>query len=421
MTSLIKNIFCCAGNCLCYACNNICEDSKKINPKLFARIGFIILGLISVGFSLFILYYGAGILKPFDSFIQCPKENNLDCLGISSIYRMSFTMVCLHFIVILFSLFGQNCANVLNRDCWTFKILFICGVYFGFLFIPNSFFLVYAEIARYLSVLFLIYQILVTISFAHVLNYQLIDGLDETSEFKYKFWLLFLFLLFTGFILFWTIISLINFSDEIYNIFIVTLSFVFGCILTGISISNTIRRKRLLTSLYIFSFMAYMTWSSLNSQPREIQTEIKYSLIDILVGLFYLFMAVSYLGFYIKKEKISESDSNEQKEIKKNPVLEEEKNEEEKLTNQELSDYKNINQITTAHFYFHVFMIFMSVYYSMLLTNWTIVEGTAENFILIPQNLASFWIKLSGVFVSGLLYLWVMLAPIIFPDREFDF
>ena len=35
MASAATGILCCAGNCLCQACNNICADSMKINPKLF--------------------------------------------------------------------------------------------------------------------------------------------------------------------------------------------------------------------------------------------------------------------------------------------------------------------------------------------------------------------------------------------------
>ena len=418
---MISNALCCAGNCLCFACNNIFEDSKKINPKLFSRIGFIILGLISVGFSLLILFFGAGLLQPFASFIQCPANNNFDCLGVSSIYRMSLTLVSLHFIIIIFSLCGQNCANVIARDCWSFKILFIFGLYFAFLFLPNSFFLIYADVARYLSVLFLIYQIVVTTSFAHILNIHLVEGLDQSGHCKYSFWLIFLSILFAGLICYWEVMSLINFSDKIYNIIIVSISILFGVGLTGLSVSNVVNRKRLLTSLYIFSFMAYMTWSSLYSQPKESQSDVKFSFVDITVGLFYLFMAVSYLGFYIKKNTQSNALSAEQKEINKSPVLEEESPDKDKELLPQEDNLKNENVITAAHFYFHIFMMFMSVYYSMVLTNWTVVEGSAESFKLMPQSMVSFWIKLSAVLVSGLLYLWVMLAPVLFPDREFNF
>lgn len=341
MTSLLSSIFCCAGNCLCHCCNNICSDSMKINPKLFSRIGYIILSLISVGFSLIILFFGANILKPFDQFIHCPagsEGDKFDCLGVSSVYRMSLALALVHLVIIIFSLISKQCAKVLNQECWSFKILFIIVLYFSFFFISNKFFIIYAEIAKYLSIIFLLYQVLVTIGFAHILNLELVEGWEQAEEknkgtFKYNFALIVLTLIFGGLAIYWIVDSFIHYSDGLLNIVIICLTVLFGFGFTFVSISNLVNRKRLLTSVYIFSFVSYLCWSALNSKPDTSGEQIKISFEDIGIGLVYLFMALCFLGFYVKKSNSHATSSTSsyganaekseaQAQLNKNPLIE---------------------------------------------------------------------------------------------------
>lgn len=332
---MVSQALCCAGNCLCQAVNNICSDTMKINPKLFSRIGFIILSLVSVAFSIVILFYGANLFSPFEKFIHCPKDNKFDCLGISAVYRMSLALVILHIIVLIFSFCGEGCAKVMNKDCWTFKFLVVIAVYIGLFFVSNDYFIIYAEIAKYISLLFLVYQVIVTISFAHIINISLVDGLDRANEndgkgaFAYKCRLIFLTLFFLGLSLYFIIYSFIYFANDFVNILFISLTIFFGTGFTIISISNFVNRKRLLTSVYLFSYISYLCWSSLNSKPGEKNASSKLSIYDIIFGLIYVVLALSFLGFYIKKKpKINiggEQSSEEQEAINKNPLLEQEK------------------------------------------------------------------------------------------------
>jgi hypothetical protein len=56
----------------------------------------------------------------------------------------------------------------------------------------------------------------------------------------------------------------------------------------------------------------------------------------------------------------------------------------------------------------------------MLLTNWgnpTVFEGTNIPFYASIDQ--SFWVKLVVQWLSTLIYLFSMFAPVIFPDRDF--
>jgi len=413
MTSLISNAICCAGNCLCHAVSNICSDSMKINPKFFSKIGFILLNILALAFSLIILFYGQGFMKHFNDYIKCPASDNSDCLGISSIYRMSLALVIMHGVVILFSLFGKKVGDVINRHCWTFKLILVFGIYLGFLFVDNSFFTIYAGVSKYVSLLFIIFQVLVIISFAHVINIKLVEGLDEENKAcKYQFWLLFLSLFFTGVSLYWIVISFMKFSYSFWNVLIVCVTILLGGGFTYISISELVNRKRLLTSIYMFSFITYLCWSGLNSQPNEKKEDIdvNFSVADIFVGLFYLVSALSYVGFYVK-DTHKPKNSDEREALNKNPIVEEAK---------EVVD-DDENDLTSSHYYFHLFMMVLSAYYCMLLTNWSVIDSSQTDPKILAPSWSSFWIKISAVLVSSLLYVWILIAPKLFPDREFHF
>ena len=457
MGSLLTNTLCCAGNCLCHCCNNICSDAMKINPKLFSRIGYIVLSLISVLFSLLILFYGSVILKPFNGWISCPipdatvtdGDNLLVCLGVSSVYRMSFTLLCLHVLIVLCSLCSNKCAQVINNDCWSLKVLLVIGIYFAFFFVSNSFFSVYASISRYVSLFFILYQVLVTISFAHIINLNIVDSMDEVegrggNGCKYQFCLLFLTAVFGGLAVFWIVAAFIWHHDHWYNFIIIGLTILLGVAFIIISISKLVNRKRLLTSVYMLSFTTYLCWSALESQPKDIPvptptsnstiTDIILSdtftdssninFLDIAVGLVYLFLSLCFLGFYIKKNpenRNSNPDSEEEKVLNSNPLIEEENKKSdieiiEKGITLEVED----EAVTSAYIYFQIFMVFMSIYYCMLLTNWNVIDANSKTFS-INTSWVSFWIKIITMFLANLLYIFVLLAPRLFPDREFMF
>jgi len=438
MTSVVTSAVCCAGNCLCHACNNICSDAMKINPKLFSRIGYIFLSLFSVLFSLLILFYGSVILKPFNGWIKCPDASTdgdelLACLGISSVYRMSLTLVAVHLFIVIFSLCSGKCAQVLNNDCWSLKILLVIAIYFAFFFVGNSFFSVYASIARYVSLFFILYQVLVTISFAHIINLSIVDSLDEAesqgrSGCKYQFFLLFLSAIFGGLSIFWIVYAVINHYNIWYNDLIIGLTVLFGVAFTVLSITNIVKRKRLLTSIYMLSFTTYLCWSALESQPKS-QTptekpDLSVNFLDIAIGLVYLFLSLCFLGFYIKKNPQNRNhnpDSEEEKVLNTNPLLEEEnKKSDIELLEKDIKLEVEEEGITSAYVFFQIFMIFMSVYYCMLLTNWNVIDASSKQ-MEINTSWTSFWIKIVTLFLANILYIFVLIAPRIFPNREFMF
>lgn len=54
----------------------------------------------------------------------------------------------------------NKCAMVINEGLFFVKYVLVLGIFIGFLWIPNSTFLDYAEASKYLSIAFMILQVI---------------------------------------------------------------------------------------------------------------------------------------------------------------------------------------------------------------------------------------------------------------------
>ena len=140
MSTTLTNILCCAGNCVCYSINNCLSSGSYANPKIFVRIGYMVISIVGVLSAIFMLEVATTILFPFKDFLSCPEDPGLRCLGISSIYRFSLSLALLHLIMLVLSSVSNSCSRVLNYECWSFKVLVLYSLYASFLFVSNNFF-----------------------------------------------------------------------------------------------------------------------------------------------------------------------------------------------------------------------------------------------------------------------------------------
>lgn len=118
---------------------------------------FVIGTTISMFNSDFFIEYG--LYK--DVMIDCPDDLELsdaECLGISMILRMSFSLFCFHFLLFLIVLLRNECAAAFHDGCWGTKYLIVIGFYIVQCFFGNAF---YIEgclvVAKYIGAVFLLY------------------------------------------------------------------------------------------------------------------------------------------------------------------------------------------------------------------------------------------------------------------------
>ena len=64
----------------------------------------------------------------------------------------------------------------------------------------------------------------------------------------------------------------------------------------------------------------------------------------------------------------------------------------------------------------HFYMCLASMYVGMLITNWTSASLTTSDFV---SSNFGFWVRVCISWLTTLVYVWTLLAPKVFPERDF--
>jgi len=79
--------------------------------------------------------------------------------------------------------------------------------------------------------------------------------------------------------------------------------------------------------------------------------------------------------------------------------------------------------VSYSYSYFHFTFFLAALYLTMLLTNWLLPTSSEDanknTTISVDQGEVSVWVKIVSSWLTCLLYMWTIIAPIIFPEREF--
>jgi hypothetical protein len=78
-----------------------------------------------------------------------------------------------------------------------------------------------------------------------------------------------------------------------------------------------------------------------------------------------------------------------------------------------IEDY---SPVTYNYAFFHMIFALASMYIAMLLTGWGVAEQEKDR---LDVGWTSVWVKVAAQWATGALYCWTLLAPALFPDREF--
>eukprot|EP00775_Hariotina_reticulata_P009592 gene9592-9755_t len=78
-----------------------------------------------------------------------------------------------------------------------------------------------------------------------------------------------------------------------------------------------------------------------------------------------------------------------------------------------IDDYKPVSY---NYSFFHLIFALASMYIAMLMTGWGAVEQEKDR---LDVGWTSVWVKTGAEWVTAVLYIWTLVAPAMFPDREF--
>ena len=93
-----------------------------------------------------LLFHGKTFLSFLNMFIGCPDDSQLQsCLGISSVFRISFVFTVFHIIILFCCLTRDAFSKFVNEGFWMLKACLIGISFLATLFISNSYFILYSQ------------------------------------------------------------------------------------------------------------------------------------------------------------------------------------------------------------------------------------------------------------------------------------
>ena len=85
-----------------------------------------------------------------------------------------------------------------------------------------------------------------------------------------------------------------------------------------------------------------------------------------------------------------------------------------------LSTEDEMEAVTYSYSFFHLIFVLAVLYLAMILTNWQHVgkSDDKQEQINVDYGMTAVWVKFASFITVLILYVWTLLAPAIFPDRQ---
>lgn len=458
---------CCAatslvGQGLCGCCKLTCGSFKQQ-----VRFSYLLLFCFCVCLLFLIIW-----IKPFLEWfgglgITCPIPGDPICLGASLIYRMSFVLVILHLIIFLILLTRSEFSKNVNEGAWCLKILFVIGVFIGFLWLPNTFSKVYSIIAMVFSIFFLIFQIIMIIDLCYLWNEAWVAAYDEGQKCYSVMLIAFTLALYGGFITL-TVFEYIWFAGCSYGTLAVSITLALSVLVTVLPLTRINPRGSIFTSSTVCMYSMYLTWVGLSNMTADCNADwknkTKATAIYIGTGGVLTLISLLYVTFGDSRKSsgnvkiagnidiakgVLDDRGEEHKKYEEDIEMEAKKQEKQdqrataasnpasqnnlvqqvNLGNQanraqvepeeergKMSDYTRSN----TYLYFHIIMLCAAFYLAMLLTNWGTSDVAGRTFSFDYHSNAGSWFMIGSSWFTLALYAWTIIAPRVLKERAFE-
>jgi len=188
------------------------------------------------------------------------------------------------------------------------------------------------------------------------------------------------------------------------------LAFVFGIIALHPAVNGS-----LLPATVISLYCAYVCYTGLASEPRNyvcngLHKSKAVTTSTLILGMLTTILSVLYSALRAGSSTTFLSPPSSPKSGGKKPLLKEE------LEEGKEKEETEARPVSYSYTFFHLIFALASMYSAMLLSGWT---DSSESSDLIDVGWTSVWVRICTEWVTAVLYIWSLVAPLICPDREF--
>jgi len=292
--------------------------------------------------------------------------------------------------------------------------------------LPNPFFHVWGYIAVIGAGVFILFQLLLIVDFAHSWSNSWCAKMEDDGESKFWFWMLMGFTaLFYIATIGGSIAMYVLFNGCGRNVIFVTLNLIAVVGYTFMSIHPKLQeannfRSGLLQAGIVAAFSTYMVFSSIMSEPASMtcnpfarDSGSGGNTTSLVIGALFTILTVCYSAFSASQsgEVIATSGDDEKGKLLKP----------EGTTASNDSD--EVEEVPSgapvySYSFFHLAFACGALYVCMLLTSWQIVDVNVASGAAVDSGIVSSWVKIVGSWLTTVLYIWTIVAPALLPDRE---
>uniref|UniRef100_A0A0X3NJ34 Putative serine incorporator n=1 Tax=Schistocephalus solidus TaxID=70667 RepID=A0A0X3NJ34_SCHSO len=439
MGCIISSIACCFCNAaagLCCACMPSCKNSTS------TRIMNGVIVLIITVLSALCLAPGIGdLLKRIPALCSETQKSYCENIsGYSAVYRICFAGAIYYFFMSLLMIrvsSSRDCRAHIHNGFWFFKIALIIGTMIGAFFITDQQFITtWMFFGIVLGFLYILVQLVLLVDFAHTWNEVWVNAYEETESRIYACALLFTTFFFYGLSIAAVVLFYIYFGNAdacVLGKTLTSFNLILCVIATVVSILPAIQEKTprsgLLQSSIITAYVMFLTWSALINVPVAAcnpthhfnettsgttqSSSLKFtwntgiSLVVLVLSVIYACIrnsshtAVGKLTM-AGGEDISRAETGSAPETSQH--------------GQTVWDNEK-DGVAYSYSMFNFMMMLAIMYVMMSLTQW--YKPSAETMLLGPSY-ASVWVKAASSWCCIALYVWTLVAPVVFPDRDFS-
>ncbi|RZR95917.1 hypothetical protein BHM03_00024840 [Ensete ventricosum] len=174
----------------------------------------------------------------------------------------------------------------------------------------------------------------------------------------------------------------------------------------------------LLPASVISLYCTYLCYSGISSEPRDYECNGLHnhskavSTGSLTLGLLTTVLSVVYSAVRAGSSTTLISTPSSPRAGSEKPLLPFDK-----LEEQEDKKKDEAKPVSYSYAFFHLIFSLASMYSAMLLTGWSTSVG--ESGKLVDVGWSSVWVRIITGWATAALFIWSLIAPLIFPEREF--
>ncbi|CAI9113825.1 OLC1v1014508C1 [Oldenlandia corymbosa var. corymbosa] len=298
---------------------------------------------------------------------------------------------------------------------WMMKVICWFVLVILMFFVPNELISFYEATSKFGSGLFLLVQVVLLLDFVHGWNDKWV-GYDE------QFWYMALLVVslvcyiatfaFSG-LLFYLFTA--SGHDCGLNTFFIVITLVAVFAFAVVTLHPAVNGSILPASV-ISLYCMYLCYSGLASEPRDYECNGLHkhskavSTGTLTIGLLTTVLSVVYSAVRAGSSTTLLSPPSSPRAGAGKPLLPLDKADHEEEQDKE-------KPVSYSYSFFHLIFSLASMYSAMLLTGWSTSVG--ESGKLVDVGWPSVWVRIVTGWATAALFMWSLVAPILFPDREF--